>query len=133
MKESIEVIISYIKSKYKYNFNNIDLHFHFLDSAIKKDGPSGGLSIAVALISLFEKKIILNDVAFTGELTLNGKILKIGGLKEKLIGAYNKNIKVVYIPKQNCDDLKDIPKIVLESMEIKTVENFDEVYEIFFK
>lgn len=133
MKESIEVIISYIKSKYKYNFNNIDLHFHFLDSAIKKDGPSGGLSIAVALISLFEKKIILNDVAFTGELTLNGKILRIGGLKEKLIGAYNKNIKVVYIPKQNCDDLKDIPKIVLESMEIKTVENFDEVYEIFFK
>lgn len=133
MKESIEVIISHIKSKYKYNFNNIDLHFHFLDSAIKKDGPSGGLSIAVALISLFEKKIILNDVAFTGELTLNGKILKIGGLKEKLIGAYNKNIKVVYIPKQNCDDLKDIPKIVLESMEIKTVENFDEVYEIFFK
>lgn len=133
MKESIEVIISYIKSKYKYNFNNIDLHFHFLDSAIKKDGPSGGLSIAVALISLFEKKIILNDVAFTGELTLNGKILKIGGLKEKLIGAYNKNIKVVYIPKQNYDDLKDIPKIVLESMEIKTVENFDEVYEIFFK
>lgn len=133
MKESIEVIISYIKSKYKYNFNNIDLHFHFLDSAIKKDGPSGGLSIAVALMSLFEKKIILNDVAFTGELTLNGKILKIGGLKEKLIGAYNKNIKVVYIPKQNCDDLKDIPKIVLESMEIKTVENFDEVYEIFFK
>lgn len=133
MKESIEVIISYIKSKYKYNFNNIDLHFHFLDSAIKKDGPSGGLSIAVALISLFEKKIILNDVAFTGELTLNGKILKIGGLKEKLIGAYNKNIKVVYIPKQNCDDLKDIPKIVLESMEIKTIENFDEVYEIFFK
>ena len=133
MKESIEVIISYIKSKYKYNFNNIDLHFHFLDSAIKKDGPSGGLSIAVALISLFEKKIILNDVAFTGELTLNGKILRIGGLKEKLIGAYNKNIKVVYIPKQNYDDLKDIPKIVLESMEIKTVENFDEVYEIFFK
>ena len=133
MKESIEVIISYIKSKYKYNFNNIDLHFHFLDSAIKKDGPSGGLSIAVALISLFEKKIILNDVAFTGELTLNGKILKIGGLKEKLIGAYNKNIKVVYIPKQNYDDLKDIPKIVLESMEIKAVENFDEVYEIFFK
>lgn len=133
MKESIEVIISYIKSKYKYNFNNIDLHFHFLDSAIKKDGPSGGLSIAVALISLFEKKIILNEVAFTGELTLNGKILRIGGLKEKLIGAYNKNIKVVYIPKQNCDDLKDIPKIVLESMEIKTVENFDEVYEIFFK
>lgn len=64
---------------------------------------------------------------------MNGKILKIGGLKEKLIGAYNKNIKVVYIPKQNCDDLKDIPKIVLESMEIKTVENFDEVYEIFFK
>ena len=133
MKESIEVVVSYIRSKYKYNLNNIDLHFHFLESSFKKDGPSAGLSIAVALISLLEKKVIPDDLSFTGEITLNGKILKIGGLKEKLIGAYNKNIKVVYIPKQNYDDLKDIPKIVLDNMEIKTVDNFDEIYDIFFK
>ena len=133
MKESIEVVVSYIRSKYKYNLNNIDLHFHFLESSFKKDGPSAGLSIAVALISLLEKKVISDDLSFTGEITLNGKILKIGGLKEKLIGAYNKNIKVVYIPKQNYDDLKDIPKIVLDNMEIKTVDNFDEIYDIFFK
>lgn len=133
MKESIEVVVSYIRSKYKYNLNNIDLHFHFLESSFKKDGPSAGLSIAVALISLLEKKVIPDDLAFTGEITLNGKILKIGGLKEKLIGAYNKNIKVVYIPKQNYDDLKDIPKIVFDNMEIKTVDNFDEIYDLFFK
>ncbi len=133
MKESIEIVVSYIRSKYKYNLNNIDLHFHFLESSFKKDGPSAGLSIAVALISLLEKKVIPDDLSFTGEITLNGKILKIGGLKEKLIGAYNKNIKVVYIPKQNYDDLKDIPKIVLDNMEIKTVDDFDEIYDIFFK
>ena len=133
MKESIEVVVSYIRSKYKYNLNNIDLHFHFLYFSFKKDGPSAGLSIAVALISLLEKKVIPDDLAFTGEITLNGKILKIGGLKEKLIGAYNKNIKVVYIPKQNYDDLKDIPKIVFDNMEIKTVDNFDEMYDLFFK
>ena len=133
MEESIQVIVSFVKSHYKYNLNNIDLHFHLLDASTKKDGPSAGLSIAMALISLLEKRTIPSDVAFTGELTLNGKILKIGGLKEKLIGAYNKNINTVYIPTRNVSDLKDIPKEIVNKLEIIPVENFDELYKIFFK
>ena len=133
MEESIQVIVSFVKSHYKYNLNNIDLHFHLLDASTKKDGPSAGLSIAMALISLLEKRTIPSDVAFTGELTLNGKILKIGGLKEKLIGAYNKNINTVYIPTRNVSDLKDIPKEIVNKLEIIPVENFNELYKIFFK
>lgn len=133
MEESIQVIVSFVKSHYKYNLNNIDLHFHLLDASTKKDGPSAGLSIVMALISLLEKRTIPSDVAFTGELTLNGKILKIGGLKEKLIGAYNKNINTVYIPTRNVSDLKDIPKEIVNKLEIIPVENFDELYKIFFK
>lgn len=133
MEESIQVIVSFVKSHYKYNLNNIDLHFHLLDASTKKDGPSAGLSIVMALISLLEKRTIPSDVAFTGELTLNGKILKIGGLKEKLIGAYNKNINTVYIPTRNVSDLKDIPKEIVNKLEIIPVENFNELYKIFFK
>lgn len=133
MEESIKVIITFIKSHYKYNFNNIDLHFHFLDATTKKDGSSAGLSIAMALISLLEKKVIPEDIAFTGELSLNGSILKIGGLKEKLIGAYNANVKTVYIPKNNSRDLEEIPKEVKNNLEIITVEHFDELYTNFFK
>lgn len=133
MEESIKVIISFVKSHYKYNLNNVDLHFHFLDAATKKDGPSAGLSIVVALLSLLEKKVIPEDVAFTGELTLNGSILKIGGLKEKLIGAYNENIKTVYIPVSNMGDLEDVPKEVRENLEIVAIEHFEELYTNFFK
>ena len=133
MEESIKVIISFVKSHYKYNLNNVDLHFHFLDAATKKDGPSAGLSIVVALLSLLAKKVIPEDVAFTGELTLNGSILKIGGLKEKLIGAYNENIKTVYIPVSNMGDLEDVPKEVRENLEIVAIEHFEELYTNFFK
>ena len=111
-----------------HNLNNIDLHFHFLDATTKKDGPSAGLSIAVALISLLEDKAVSEDVAFTGELSLNGSVLKIGGLKEKLIGAYNENIKQVYIPATNALDLEEVPKEVKDNMEIILVNSFKEVY-----
>ena len=125
LKESILVCLTMLKNKYKYNFHNQDIHLHFLDASTKKDGSSGG--------SRFEEKKIPEDIAFTGEITLNGSILKIGGLKEKLIAAYNKNIKVVYIPTSNMDDLKNIPKIILEQLEIIPVSNFSEVYTKLFK
>ena len=133
MEESIKVIVSFVKSHYKYNLNNVDLHFHFLDATTKKDGPSAGLSIAVSLISLLEGVAISEDIAFTGELSLNGSILKIGGLKEKLIGAYNEKIKTVYIPKANESNLEEIPKEVMNNMEIILVQNFSEVYTKLFK
>lgn len=133
MEESIQVVISYIKSEYSHTLTNLDFHFHFQDATSKKDGPSAGISIAVALLSIIEKKIIPSNIAFTGEMTLNGNILKIGGLKEKLIGAYNKGIKKVYIPKSNEEDLNEVPNIVKEEIEIFLVSNFKEVYTSLFK
>ena len=133
MEESIKVIVSFIKSHYKYNLNNIDLHFHFLDAQTKKDGPSAGLSIAVALLSLLEKKPVSTDIAFTGELSLNGSVLKVGGLKEKLIGAYNDNIKTVYIPQGNLRDLEEVPKEITNNMEIIAVASFSDLYTNIFK
>ena len=133
LKESIEVVISMLKSKYKYNFHNEDLHIHFLDAASKKDGPSAGLAIAVSLCSIKENIKIPSNYAFTGEVSLNGNILKIGGLKEKLVAAYNKNIEVVFMPKGNSDDLKDLPKQITDNMEIIPVSSFNEIYTKLFK
>ena len=133
LKESIEVVISMLKSKYKYNFHNEDLHIHFLDASSKKDGPSAGLAIAVGLCSVKEGEKVPSNYAFTGEVSLNGNILKIGGLKEKLVAAYNKNIKVVFMPKSNNEDLKDVPKEITDNMEIIPVSSFNEVYTKLFK
>ena len=133
LKESIEVVLSMLKSKYKYNFHNEDLHIHFLDASSKKDGPSAGLAIAVGLCGVKEGKNVPSNYAFTGEVSLNGNILKIGGLKEKLVAAYNKNIKVVFMPKSNSEDLKDVPKEITDNMEIIPVISFNEVYTKLFK
>ena len=133
LKESIEVVLSMLKSKYKYNFHNEDLHIHFLDASSKKDGPSAGLAIAVGLCSVKEEEKVPSNYAFTGEVSLNGNILKIGGLKEKLVAAYNKNIKVVFMPKSNSEDLKDVPKEITDNMEIIPVSSFNEVYTKLFK
>ena len=133
LKESISVVLTMLKLKYKYSFHNEDIHVHFLDASSKKDGPSAGIALSVALCSLKENKKVPSDVAFTGEVSLNGSILKIGGLKEKLIAAYNKNIKVVYMPKSNSEDLENIPKLILDNMEVIPVSNFNEVYTKLFK
>ena len=133
MSESIEVATTFVKSKYKYNLANIDLHFHFLEAASKKDGPSAGVAIAAALLSLLSKKKIPANVAFTGELSLNGSVLKVGGIKEKLIGAYNKGIKTVYIPKGNVKDLELIDEVITKELEIIPISNFAELYTKYFK
>lgn len=133
LKESISVVLTMLKLKYKYSFHNEDIHVHFLDASSKKDGPSAGLALSVALCSLKENKKVPSDVAFTGEISLNGSILKIGGLKEKIIAAYNKNIKVVYMPKSNSEDLENVPKLILDNMEVIPVSNFNEVYTKLFK
>lgn len=133
LKESISVVLTMLKLKYKYSFHNEDIHVHFLDASSKKEGPSAGIALSVALCSLKENKKVPSDVAFTGEVSLNGSILKIGGLKEKLIAAYNKNIKVVYMPKSNSEDLENVPKLILDNMEVIPVSNFNEVYTKLFK
>ena len=133
IKESINVAISMIKSKYDAEFTGYDIHIHLLDGALKKDGPSAGVSIATVLLSLLREVKISDTTCFTGEITLNGNIKRIGGLKEKLIAAYNSGIKTMYVPLENEVDLKDIPEIIKKDMNIKLVSNYDEVYNGIFE
>lgn len=136
LKESIKVSISYIKENNLVDieqFKDKVIHIHLIAGATKKDGPSCGLSITTSIISRLNKKIVPSDISFTGELSLKGTILKIGGLKEKLIAAYNNGIKKVYIPLKNKNDLEDVPKEVLSKLDIKLVNNYKEIYNDLFK
>lgn len=135
LKESINVVITLIKyKKYtKKDLNTIDLHINALNAGIKKEGASGGAAITTAIISSLKNKNIKSDIAMTGEITLNGDILAVGGIKEKIIGAYNNDIKTVYIPYGNKIDLETIPDNIKEKIEIKLVKNYQEIYEELFK
>jgi ATP-dependent Lon protease len=104
-----------------------------LDAGIKKEGPSCGVAITVAILSNILDKRVDENIAFTGEISLKGNILKVGGLKEKLIAAYNDGIKKVYIPESNSKELTDIPEQILDSLEIKLINNFDTIYNDLFK
>lgn len=138
MKESVEVAFSYIKSnannfEIDYNiFNKCDFHIHIEEGATPKDGPSAGTSIVSTIISLLKDKIITNDISMTGEITLRGKILPVGGLKEKLISASVNNIKKVFIPVENKMDLEQIPREVKDKIEIILVRDYLEVYYYLF-
>jgi len=136
LKESIHVATSFIKEKnYVSNtiFYNHTIHIHLLDAATKKEGPSCGVAITTVILSKLLDIELSNKIAFTGEISLKGNILKVGGLKEKLIAAYNAGIEKVYIPEDNGIDLKDIPKQILESIEIKLVNNYDTIFTDLFK
>ncbi len=133
MEESVLVAISYIKSEYKISLDKKNLHVHFLDAASKKNGPSAGLSILVALMSIIKKKKVAKNIAFTGEISLRGEILEIGGLKEKLIAAYNNGVSTVYIPKANIPALEEVPSIIKDKMTICPISDFKELYTKIFK
>lgn len=139
MQESVNVALSFVKSnkeRYKledYDFKTRDLHIHVLDGAIKKDGPSAGVALVTAIISLINNKTISPSIAMTGEITLNGFVKKVGGIKEKLIVAYNSGIKQVFIPKENRNDLLTVPKEVLQKLEIMEVEKYEEIYKKCFE
>jgi ATP-dependent Lon protease len=112
-------------------YRRYDLHVHVPEGATKKDGPSAGIAMATAIASIYSDKKVRADVAMTGELTLTGKVLPIGGLKEKLIAAYKAKIKTAIIPMKNYEkDLDDIPEVVKESMEIVGVKRVEEVLKI---
>ncbi len=138
MNESVNVALSYIKSQkdtFKINdyyFKTKDFHIHFLEGAVPKDGPSAGIAITTAIISLLLNKRVDKTIAMTGEISLKGNVLKIGGLKEKIIGAYNNNIKTVIIPKSNHADLEDVPEKVKEKIKIVEVTSYLEVYNLIF-
>lgn len=138
LKESVEVSLSYLqanKDELKINdyyFKTKDIHIHMPESAIKKDGPSAGVAITLAILSLILNKSISNNIALTGEISLTGEILAIGGLKEKIIAAYNNNINIIFIPKKNHNDLDEVPEEIKKKISIIEVNNFIEVYNNIF-
>ncbi len=135
MKESARAAISFIRAnadKYGIDeeaFAKTDIHVHVPEGATPKDGPSAGITMATAILSAFTKKPVKSTVAMTGEITLRGKVLAIGGLKEKALAAYRQGIYNVIIPKANVKDLEDIPKEIREKIEFIPVENAEEVFE----
>ena len=133
LKDSINVVISYLTNNYNIDLKNQDLHFHFLESYVKKDGPSAGVSIAVALMSLIKNKKISSQIAFTGELSLKGDILPVGGLKEKVVVATTEGITKVFVPSANAFEVANISENITNNIEIVLVSNFTEIYDALFK
>jgi ATP-dependent Lon protease len=139
MKESAQAALSYIRSRAKKLginedvFSKTDIHIHVPAGAIPKDGPSAGITMAVAIASALTGRPVDKKVAMTGEVTLRGRVLPIGGLKEKILAAKRMGIRKVIIPKRNEKDLEDIPKYVKKDMEFIFVEKMDEVLNVALK
>lgn len=138
MEESVQVALSYVKSNAeKFGleevlFQFLDFHVHIEEGASPKDGPSAGITIVTTLLSLLQNKIIANDISMTGEMTLRGRILPIGGLKEKLIAATVNGIKRVFIPLENKVDLEDVPEEIKKQLDIIFVRDYLDVYYYLF-
>ena len=136
MKESASIALSYLKSNYQYyniDYNqliNNDIHIHVPEGAIKKDGPSAGIALTLAILSALTKTKISNTLALTGEITLRGQVLAIGGLKEKTIGALRSGIKTIIIPYENTKDLEELPPEVKDNINFIKVKNFKEIYKV---
>ena len=136
MKESARIAVSYLKANHSVFiippklFETSDIHIHFPSGAVPKDGPSAGLTLTVALASLFTGQKVRHDIAMTGEITLEGKVLAIGGLKEKLLAAKRAGIKRVVIPEENRETLSDFPADILAGMEITYVQEIQEAIRI---
>lgn len=136
MKESASIALSYIKSHYDefgidYKMlEENDIHIHLPEGATPKDGPSAGITLTTALISAFTKKPVNHSVGMTGEITLRGQILPIGGLKEKAIGAHRSGLKTVILPKENERDLDEIPPEIKDELNFIFVNEYKDVYNI---
>jgi len=133
MRESAHAAMSYVRSRADALglapsfYQKIDIHIHIPEGAIPKDGPSAGITLATALVSALCRVQIRNDLAMTGEITLRGRVLPIGGLKEKVMAAHRGGIKTIVIPKENEKDVEEIPAQVLKNVTIIKVEHMDEI------
>jgi ATP-dependent Lon protease len=139
MKESAQAAMSYVRSRWKELglkenfFSKIDVHVHVPEGAIPKDGPSAGAALTTAIVSAFTKNPVRKEVAMTGEVTLRGRVLEIGGVKEKTLAAHRAGIKEVILPKNNKKDLDDIPESVQHDLTFYFVEHMDEVLKVALK
>lgn len=133
MKESAQAALSYARSRTeefkleKRFYEQYDIHLHLPAGSIPKDGPSAGITMATALISALTKRSTRRDVAMTGEITLRGRVLPVGGLKEKILAAHRAGIKTFILPKRNMKDLDDVPKEVIQDLKFVLVERMDDV------
>ncbi|HVP65301.1 MAG TPA: endopeptidase La [candidate division Zixibacteria bacterium] len=136
MQESAQAAMSYVRSRWQRLgiardfYRNVDIHVHVPEGAIPKDGPSAGITMATALASALSKIPVRRDVAMTGEITLRGKVLPIGGLKEKLLAAHRAGIFEAILPKENEKDLAEVPENLRSEMKLHCVENMDEVLQV---
>ena len=140
MTESVQIAMPYVRSYLNEQgehermafLNNSDFFVHFPEGAIKKDGPSAGIAIAATLLSLAKNKPLPSDLGMTGEITLNGKVLPVGGTEVKIMAAKREGLKRIIVPEGNRRDIEQIPKSVKEGLEIYFVSEFPEVVDIVF-
>jgi len=136
MQESAQAALTYVRARAEQlgleeNFyKEIDIHIHVPEGAIPKDGPSAGIAMATSIASAFMKRKVRGDLAMTGEITLRGRVLPVGGLKEKLLAAHRGNLKTVIIPKDNEKDIADVPANIVKALEIIFVEHMDDVLRV---
>lgn len=136
MQESAQAAFSYLKSRARIlnvdpeRFEQVDIHIHVPEGAIPKDGPSAGITICTALVSGFTRRAVSREVGMTGEITLRGRILPVGGVREKILAAHRAGMKTVIIPQRNKKDLVELPKRAKRDLDIKFVDHMDEVLEI---
>ncbi|MBN2503129.1 MAG: endopeptidase La [Anaerolineales bacterium] len=136
MQESAQAALSYLKSRAKQFkldpeiFEETDLHIHIPEGAIPKDGPSAGITMATAIISAFTKRKVRHDVGMTGEITLRGRVLPVGGVREKVLAAHRAELKTVILPRRNVKDLVDVPKKAMDDIQIVPVTQMDQVLDV---
>jgi len=136
MRESIQAAHSYVRSKADIlgidfnDFNDFDIHIHFPSGAIPKDGPSAGITVCLVIASVMSERPIRNDIAMTGEVTLRGRVLAVGGVKEKISAAYRTGIYNVCLPRENHKDLNDLPKEIIRKTKFHFIERVDDLFEL---